>query len=481
MDVFEALKMDMGLLLLLTILLAAAFLYLRPKMRKSEIKLSSPRVAPAGYLETLKQFGGPNGPFFLLDMSRKMSCQIFRINLPPTGVYIVSNPKAAREILADKETDKPSSIYKAWESISGGPTLFTRKTNDKLWKSVRKGTAHAFASSQVRRMNQICSEHAERWISDRLEPMIVENKSFDPSKEMTRLVFGAVMESAFEYASSDEDFDFFSHHCEVALREFAKQTMNPFRKFYQMLNPSYNDVLRSCENLQAFVMKIINSYRNNPAKSDDDTVIKLILKNDDLSDKEKVSEILLFMIAGFDTTGYSLSSTLILLAKHPQVQKKLQQQLLSMDFDQRPKSSYLHCVIKESMRLIPVTAMSSFRVVKRDFHVQDGKDHKMVIPRNAIVCIPSILMMRDQSIFSDPDIFNPERWETNNKDMNEASMPFTAGSRNCPGQTLANAELHTTVVKLLSKYTFELETEGKLDFFLTLKYMGAKVRASRIA
>uniref|UniRef100_A0A6S8YL43 Cytochrome P450 n=2 Tax=Chaetoceros debilis TaxID=122233 RepID=A0A6S8YL43_9STRA len=454
--------------------------------KRKQSTSTAPVTAPAGYIETIRNVASPNAPFFLLEMRLKTARQIFRVNVPLSGgLYVVSNPDAAREILKDVSCDKPIEIYKPFQSVTGDPGIFTRSTYDKMWTSVRKSTAHSFSSTQVQRMNRICTEHTEMWLTDRVQSSVNKFGSFvfDPSEEMTQLTFRSIMESAFEYTSNEQDFETFSHNVEVSLKEFAiKEGGNPFRFLYKRFDPSYYRALQSSKIAQEFVRKVLNTYRNgnDPKRSDATTLVKIICDNKSLTENQKITELYTFMLAGFDTTGYTLSSTLILLAKHPEVQRKLQRELLTLEPVERSKSKYLKCVINESMRLLPVAATGSYRKASRDFTFPDEGGGEIVIPKNAVVAMPFYVQNRDPANFAEPNLFIPERWETNYDKVKGAAIQFAYGARNCPGQSLAMAELYSTIPKILSEYKLELEKEGKLDYFLTLKYVGAKLRASRL-
>ena len=250
-------------------------------------------------------------------MRLKAASQLFRLNVPISGgFYAVCNPDAAKEILKDKTSDKPPVVYKPFDSVFGGPNIFTRSSHDKLWASVRKSTNHAFPHAQVSRMNRICTEHADMWIIDRLQSNINESGSFvfDPSIEMTHLAFRLIMESAFEYTSTEEDFETYSHHVNVSMQEFAfKEAMNPFRVLYRRFDPSYYRALRSSKKIQEFGRKVLNTFRNgnDPKRSDAKTLIKIISINKNLTENQMVTEMLSFMNAGFDATGYSLATALV--------------------------------------------------------------------------------------------------------------------------------------------------------------------------
>lgn len=70
-----------------------------------------------------------------------------------------------------------------------------------------------------------------------------------------------------------------------------------------------------------------------------------------------------FIVAGHETTGYSLSWILIEVARHPEVYQKIQEELglnipankKHLSFDDICNLPYLDMVIKEGMRLWPVT------------------------------------------------------------------------------------------------------------------------------
>ena len=275
------------------------------------------------------------------------------------------------------------------------------------------------------------------------------------------------------------EYELFSHHIELALREFHfRQSTNPFRKIYGPLLSEYQTAKNSCVQVQAFARKILDAYRNNENKSSNKTVIRLIVENETyVDDKHRVAEIVTMIIAAYETTGNALGTAIILLAKHPKVSEKLHAELLSMDVANRSRSGYLRDVITESNRLLPVAAMGSTRQVGRDISCKGGT---MVIPKGSIIFMPQILAHRCPTVFKDPSVFRPERWEDADNSMREALMGFSHGMRNCVGQSLAMAEIYSTIPKLLANYSFEVEDEGELDYFLTLKYVGCRLMASMV-
>ena len=163
------------------------------------------------------------------------------------------------------------------------------------------------------------------------------------------------------------------------------------------------------------------------------------------------------------------------LAKHPEIQTKVREELRAHPDTKTEHLPYFRRVLKESMRIVPVGAMGSIRTTGREIEHQG-----LVIPQGAAVFLPQILPMRDPKVFTNPDDFDPDRWESPTTAMNEAYLPFSLGVRNCPGQSLATSEMYTVLPLILQEYELELVDEGRLDYFLTLKYADARIRAKRI-
>ena len=347
-------------------------------------KTTSPPMAKAGILETVKILTGNNCPWFLLDTARDLQSNIFRLNLSAIFscpmVAVVSDPKVAHEILRDPLTTKPEQLYRQFEDTMGTKSIFT--SNGEFWHSRRKGMAPAFSSKHIKRMNKVSSEKADEWIQTRLSKFVDNDQAFDVGKEMISIILSALAETAFEYHMSDEEKQTFLHESEISLMEFVfKTSLNPLRRVFGLLIPERRRAHLAAKRLQAIALKIINAYREleNPTK---DTIIDRMMHNSAYkNDSERFADILFLLVAGYDSTAYSIAWILKELAKNRQEQQHLRDSLNSLGKGDWNQSNALRKIVKEGLRLHPVVANGSVRTIGNNFTT--GKGH--LLPKGSIV------------------------------------------------------------------------------------------------
>eukprot|EP00029_Vermamoeba_vermiformis_P013765 TRINITY_DN8693_c0_g1_i1.p1 TRINITY_DN8693_c0_g1~~TRINITY_DN8693_c0_g1_i1.p1 ORF type:complete len:500 (-),score=124.07 TRINITY_DN8693_c0_g1_i1:58-1524(-) len=177
-----------------------------------------------------------------------------------------------------------------------------------------------------------------------------------------------------------------------------------------------------------------------------------------MSEDEIVSENVIFLVAGHETTAHSMTWFMYHTANNPEWITKLQQEVDEVtkgkefpEYDDLSRMTVLDMVVKESMRMSPVTPGGSVREMTDD--VQLGP---YFIGKGTAIMAPIHLMNRNPKVFPDPERFNPERF-ANNQSRYPHFMPFSSGPRNCIGQTFAKVEMRA-VLSTMAKYD-----EWKLD------------------
>ncbi|XP_066268026.1 cytochrome P450 2B4-like [Branchiostoma lanceolatum] len=164
-------------------------------------------------------------------------------------------------------------------------------------------------------------------------------------------------------------------------------------------------------------------------------------------------------IAGAETTATTLKWGLLYLARHLEVQRKVQDEI-DREFgaspptlSQRGKLPYTEATILEIQRIRPIAPLSVPHTTSTDTVL-----HGFDIPANTFV-IPNLWSaMMDPAVTPDPETFNPDRFL--DKDgahvRPEWFIPFSLGRRQCLGEQLAKMELFIFLATLLQHFTFKL-------------------------
>jgi|UniRef100_A0A8J9TET2 cytochrome P450 len=467
---------------LAAVTLGLLFIFLTKGRSEGKDGKQYPPYAPAGLWETALSVSGSQAPSFMIQMARELNCSVFRMRLPIFGtpmVVAVGEPLLTKAVLTDSGSIKPAIIYKAFHNVTKGPNIFS-ETNLVLWKHARRGVSPAFSTQHVQRMNSICAQQTERWIKERLVPAIENETAFDIAQAMRDLTVSVLCEAAFEYDPTEEDMRTFLFETETAMREFSfKQSANPMRQWFAWVLPEVRRARLATDRMQAFGFKVMNHYRSLKHHETEDTVIGRIMNNDKYkNDAARAADILTLLVAGHDTTGYSLAWILLNLAQHPHEQTILREELQTMPKEERAQCQAVRNVIQEGMRISPVAAVSSVREIAKD--IVSPSDPTIILPKGSIVFLPQILACRNPDVFDAPDEFLPSRWNNPSELQRTAVIPFILGSRNCVGQRLAIAEIHSVIARLCTDFEFFVEDEGTSEYFLTYKPVGALLKARRV-
>jgi len=203
------------------------------------------------------------------------------------------------------------------------------------------------------------------------------------------------------------------------------------------------------------------------ARDDDDMLSRLHAARDPetgerLSTEEIRDQVLVFLLAGHETTAGALTFTLHLLGQHPELQD-------SIAADDGPASA--RSALLEGMRLYP-PAYSTERLADVDTTIGGYE-----VPAGTRVMLSSWVTHRHPDFWPDPDRFDPSRFTGQHDRPRYAYFPFGGGPRSCIGEHFALLEATVLLRTLLARYRVEsLDQRLRLAPMVTLR-PASQVRA----
>ncbi|KAJ3174767.1 hypothetical protein HDU87_006883 [Geranomyces variabilis] len=184
-----------------------------------------------------------------------------------------------------------------------------------------------------------------------------------------------------------------------------------------------------------------------------------------LSDEEVIDEVLMFFLAGHETTANTLVWTLLKLTEYPAIAAKLRAELDTVlgpgdshaSYDDLQTLPYLAQVIKEVMRVHPVAATIP-RQLLADTHIGG-----YFVGKGTIVNLNVTQIHVSRAVYGpDAHVFRPERWEDGWAPEPGGYVPFGHGPKGCIGEKLALMELKAILSRIVKKFDFDIVLDQAL-------------------
>lgn len=156
-----------------------------------------------------------------------------------------------------------------------------------------------------------------------------------------------------------------------------------------------------------------------------------------MSGKEIRDELVTALVAGHETTASQLAWTLALLARHPDVARRLAESIDEGD------TGYVDAVINESLRRRPVLEDAEPRLTKQPVEIGGWE-----FPEGVVLTLNALLVHHDPAIYPDPHRFRPERFLERPPET-YTFLPWGGGRRRCLGQHFALLEMRILLTTLL--------------------------------
>lgn len=177
-----------------------------------------------------------------------------------------------------------------------------------------------------------------------------------------------------------------------------------------------------------------------------------------LSDPEVISNCILMIIAGHETTASALAWTGLFLSQCPALARAIAAEEPAEDGlgAGSGRGELLRSVMRESLRLFP-PVMYTLRMTGEDTTLGT-----ISVEKGTRIIWSPLASHRDASVYPRPDCFEPERWRSSNPSP-FAYVPFGAGPHACIGSAFANMELAIIVRAFCTRFAFTLADDHRID------------------
>ncbi|EJD35338.1 cytochrome P450 [Auricularia subglabra TFB-10046 SS5] len=188
-------------------------------------------------------------------------------------------------------------------------------------------------------------------------------------------------------------------------------------------------------------------------------------------------------VGAADTTVAALSTFILMMVRHPDVQLKGQREIDAVlgatrlpALDDRQRLPYVEAVMKECMRECAAEFLVTHRLICAPGYNTIGplalghslrredKYDGYTLPKGSTVYMNLWAVTRDESLYPSPETFRPERFIPDEKGAVERDpwdIVFGFGLRRCPGRHLADATLFLAIAKMLAAFSFRPEQDAR--------------------
>jgi cytochrome P450 len=366
--------------------------------------------------------------------------------VPPA--VVATSPQAARDVLGRKDAFVDKHIIHREMRHLLGENLFDLMHEQ--WLPRRRALQPIFTKQHVRafggHMSQAASMVATGW---------ADGAEVDLDAECRRLTLRALGRSVLGL-DLDERADAIAEPLRVALTYVADRACRPIRAPRWLPTPARRRARAARATLYQLANEILQACRIDPNR-DAPLVHALIAATDPqtgraLSDEDICNELIVFMLAGHDTTATTLAYALWALGHHPDLQDRIAAEVADIGDreltpDDVPRLGYTIQVLHEALRLCPPGAAVG-RMATRDIEVDGYR-----VEAGTMLAVGIYALHRDPALWDDPLAFDPDRFSPENCKGRDRwqFIPFGAGPRSCIGDHFAMLEATLALATIVGR------------------------------
>ena len=382
----------------------------------------------------------------------------FRVPFFFRKVFFTTHLEVIKHILQSNQKNYVKSVAYRNLKLALGNGLVTSEGDD--WRRNRRLAQPAFYKTQLEGLYKAMTDVAESYCKN-LAEKIKEGQVVEITEEMMAVTADIVLKALFSAENPAAISEMY--RIMVDSQEYIiERTVAPYLIPLHYITGKRRRFKKDMAWFDGHLYHLINERRKGKEPVND--LLSMLLQSryedtgEPMTDLQLRDEAITLFAAGHETSSNALSWTIYLLAQHPRVLHKLQQEVDTVLGDRAPsfedlrKLTYTMQVIQEGMRLYP-PAFAVGREPLEDDEVLGAK-----IPKGSVVFISICGVHRDPHFWERPDEFYPEHFTPENEKNRPrmAYMPFGAGPRMCIGNHFALMEMQLLLAMLVRHFKFDL-------------------------
>ncbi|XP_050393999.1 cytochrome P450 10 isoform X2 [Patella vulgata] len=278
------------------------------------------------------------------------------------------------------------------------------------------------------------------------------------------ILSGVATEEVKNYLDNVKTFFVYVNKGRLGLPLYKYFETPMYKKFKKAADESYGFGRMQIEEA---LNKCLQMKKNGTWNPEEPNFLMSLLAAETLTIDQITGLVIDLLIAGTDSTAKNLENFLDCLARYPEVQETLYQEIIEhmgqngdLTADNLPKMKYLVACLKESFRLHYPISFGTVRALPVDV-VLSGYH----VPKGTLIGLNNRRLLLDPKYVKDPTFYRPERWLRDEKGERVDPIPtvgltpFGIGVRNCVGRRFAEQEIYLAIAKIVQNFKVSLTGE----------------------
>ncbi|MEU4803906.1 cytochrome P450 [Actinosynnema sp. NPDC023587] len=378
------------------------------------------------------------------------------VSFGPVKAIMVGDPGLANRVFLDDRTfDKGGPFSERAREVVGNSVAFCPHAPH---RRLRRLLQPAFHVDRLTEYGRIMSERIDHHVGGWREGQVL-----DVPAEMTVITTSVLTATMFSDDLSPDELRQVRQDADVVAADFMFRVVMPDAVLRLPL-PINRRFERANVRMHHLLRQLVTARRAGGVDRGD--LLSALLAASDtesagtdrtLSDEEIVNEVMTFHLAGTETTASALAWALHLVARHPEVERRLHAEVdrvlggRAARYDDLPALELAGRIITETLRLYaPVWLLT--RRVSADTELAGHP-----VPVGTVVAFCPQLVHHRPDLYPDPHRFDPDRWDAARRPVppRTAFVPFAHGARKCIGDRFGLVESTLALATIAARWRLE--------------------------